>query len=61
MKEILQTSGKWIDPCPPSFSHESLARNTHEICLERTNKHAVDDGPLREATIVLQSTLLHIE
>ena len=61
MKEVLQTSGKWTDPCPPSFSHESLAHSSHENCKERANNHVVDDGPLREATVVLQSTLLHVE
>ena len=60
MKEVLQTSGKWTNPCPPSFGHESLVHSTNENNMERTINDVVD-GPLREATIVLQSTLLHVE
>jgi hypothetical protein len=29
--------------------------------MKNTTNDIVDDGPLREATIVLQSTLLHVE
>lgn len=61
MKEVLQTAGKWTNPCPPSFSHESLVHSTHEYNMKNTTNDIVDDGPLREATIVLQSTLLHVE
>ena len=41
--------------CPPSFSHESLAWVTHENCVKKTSNDIVDVGPLREATIDLQS------
>lgn len=28
--------------------------------MKRTNNHVVNDGPIREATIILQLTLLHV-
>lgn len=60
MKEVLQAARKWTNPCPPSFSHESLVHSTFEYMKSTTND-IIDDGPLREATIVLQSTLLDVE
>ena len=61
MKEVLQAAGKWTNPCPPSFSHESLVHSTFEYNMKSTTNDIIDDGPLREATIVLQSTLLDVE
>lgn len=67
MKSILVTSGKWLNPCPPSFSHETLCissdqprKSSSRVNEEMHNTRTVEESRLvKKVTIVLQSTLLH--